>query len=107
MPLYDYHCPDCGGFRAWRSMTEARDPTDCPSCNRPALRAMVAPNLALMAPNRRVAHQRNEKSANEPRVVSTSEPHQNNAAGHAHHRHHGHGHGHKHAVGSRPWMIGH
>jgi hypothetical protein len=70
---------------------------------------MVAPNLALMAPNRRIAHQRNEKSANEPQVVSGSELRQGKAARHAHHQHHPHrhGHGHKHGVGGRPWMIGH
>jgi hypothetical protein len=47
----------------------------------------------------RIAHQRNEKSAHEPQVVSGS------AHGHGHGAHHHHQH--KHGVGQRPWMIGH
>lgn len=104
MPLYDYRCPACGDFRAWRRMSEAHDPTECPHCAGRAPRAVVAPNLALMPGNRRIAHQRNEKSAHEPKVVSGRGVH----AAHAHHGHsHAHGHGHQHGTGGRPWMIGH
>ena len=101
MPLYDYHCANCGHFRAWRRMSEAGDPVDCTTCGAAAARAMVAPSLALMNQHNRIAHQRNEKSAHEPRVVSRPR-----RADHAHgHGHHDHRHGH--GVGSRPWMIGH
>jgi putative FmdB family regulatory protein len=105
MPLYDYHCPECGDFRAWRPMSEAREPADCPSCDGTAGRAVAAPNLALMPANNRTAHQRNEKSAHEPKVLSKSQM----GGGEHPHRHdgHGHGHGHKHGAGGRPWMIGH
>jgi len=104
MPLYDYHCSRCGDFRAWRRMSEAGDPADCPTCDASASRAVVAPNLALMNPHNRIAHQRNETSAHEPQVVSR--PRQ---VDHAHRHNHGHGqhHHHGHGVGSRPWMIGH
>ena len=104
MPLYDYHCPTCGDFRAWRRMSEAGTPVDCPTCDAAASRAVVAPNLALMNPHNRIAHQRNEKSAHEPRVESRRQqdrPH-SHGHGHSHHHHHHHGHG-----GGRPWMIGH
>jgi putative FmdB family regulatory protein len=105
MPLYDYHCPTCGDFRAWRRMSEAREPVVCSNCDGPAARAMVAPQLALMPSNSRIAHQRNEKSADEPKVVSRS---QMGDGEHPHrHAHHHHGHGHKHGAGGRPWMIGH
>jgi hypothetical protein len=60
---------------------------------------VVAPSLALMNGHSRIAHQRNEKSAHEPQVVSGS------AHGHGHGAHHHHQH--KHGVGQRPWMIGH
>jgi putative FmdB family regulatory protein len=102
MPLYDYHCSACGGFRAWRRMSEAAEPADCPGCAAPAARAVAAPNLALMSGHTRITHQRNEKSANEPQVVSRSEHgHRDGHGGtHHHHRHH-------HGVGHRPWMIGH
>ena len=102
MPLYDYHCTECGTFRAWRSMREAREPAPCPDCDRPGERAMAAPGLALMASNRRLAHQRNEKSAHEPRLETRAAP----PSDHGHHHHHGHGHHHHHKAG-RPWMIGH
>ena len=72
MPLYDYRCSDCGEFRAWRSMREAAAPVACPDCQQSAPRAVVAPNLALMNAHARTAHQRNEKSAHEPNVVSRS-----------------------------------
>lgn len=105
MPLYDYRCPDCGEFRAWGAMSEAAAPVACPDCRRLAPRAVVAPSLALMNPRNRIAHQRNEKSAHEPQVVSRP-AHQGSHAGHAHgHGHHHHQH--KHGMGSRPWMIGH
>jgi putative FmdB family regulatory protein len=101
MPLYDYHCSACGDFRAWRRMSEAAEPVDCPSCAAPAARAVVAPSLALMNGHIRIAHQRNEKSAHEPRIVSKNEH------GHGRGGHHGHHHEHGHGTGGRPWMIGH
>jgi putative FmdB family regulatory protein len=101
MPLYDYQCASCGDFRVWRRMSEAGAPVDCTNCGAAAARAVVAPNLALMNPHSRIAHQRNEKSAHEPQVVSRSRPHQGE------HRHaHGHHHQHRHGA-SRPWMLGH
>jgi putative FmdB family regulatory protein len=102
MPLYDYRCATCGDFRAWRHMSAAAEPADCPRCAAPAARAVVAPSLALMNGHSRIAHQRNEKSAHEPQVMSRGE------LGHGHH--HGHGGAHhqqQHGSGHRPWMIGH
>ena len=106
MPLYDYHCDDCGDFRAWRRMSEADAKADCPTCDVSAPRTVVAPGLALMASNTRIAHARNEKSAAEPKVMTKSGLHQGDAGraraqcGHHHHGQHKHTHG-------RPWMIGH
>lgn len=101
MPLYDYHCAGCGPFRAWRSMQGARDPVPCPACEEPGRRTVAAPSLALMASTQRVAHQRNEKSAHEPRLESRP------SGGHQHGHSHGHGHSHHHHHLGRPWMIGH
>jgi putative FmdB family regulatory protein len=109
MPLYDYACPDCGAFRAWRPMSESDLAIRCPDCAGTAQRAMVAPSLALMASTRRTAHARNEKSADQPVVASRAEMgraqpghacHGHGRAGH--HPHPGRRHG-----PSRPWMIGH
>jgi putative FmdB family regulatory protein len=101
MPLYDYRCDACGAFRAWRGMSAAAEPVACPSCDAPAGRVMAMPNLALMHSHTRIAHQRNEKSADEPRVERLSGHGHAHAGPHAHHHRHGHG------VGGRPWMLGH
>ena len=109
MPLYDYECGECGPFRDWQSMSAAAGPIDCPDCGIPAPRAITAPFIANMNPHNRVAHQRNEKSADQPEVMSRERI---DRAGHkrsakpGHHHHHGHGH-HGHQHHGRPWMIGH
>ena len=84
----------------------------CPDCGKPAPRGISAPFIANMDPNNRIAHQRNEKSANEPRVAF-GQP-----GGHRHRHGHDHGHNHGarrntglgeglHNTHSRPWSIGH
>lgn len=108
MPLYDYVCEDCGPFRDWQSMSAAAGPTDCPTCGDPAPRAITAPFIANMNPHNRIAHQRNEKSADQPEVMSRERMDRGaSKRSQGHHHHHGHGHhGHQHHSG-RPWMIGH
>ena len=107
MPLYDYACSDCGSFREWQSMSAAAIPADCPACGDPAPRAITAHFIANMSPHNRIAHQRNEKSADEPQVRSGEHVmrtgKKRSGAGHHHHGHHGHSHGHQ----GRPWMVGH
>lgn len=104
MPLYDYSCAQCGPFREWRSMSESSKPASCPDCGLKSKRFMTAPFVADMHPHSRIAHQRNEKSAHEPKVVSR--PTGESAGGHSHSHSHGRHHGHSHGP-SRPWMIGH
>ncbi len=107
MPLYDYACEDCGPFRDWRPMSNAAESVACPSCSGPAGRTIATPFIANMNANTRIAHQRNEKSADEPQVMTREQvqrlgPKRSEAQCH----HHGHGHHHTHRS-SRPWMIGH
>ena len=108
MPLYDYRCDGCGDFRAWQSMNQSDADVACPSCAQDASRQVTAPSLALMPANNRIAHGRNEKSADQPEVVKRSSmPAENKGGSHAHCGHgqgHGQGYGHSHG---RPWMIGH
>lgn len=115
MPLYDYRCDTCGEFREWQSMSRSGEPVPCPSCRAPSPRSIQAPNMNLMAAGRRVAHERNEKSAHEPRVMTRSEL---DRVGKPMGHHHGHAHGHgskpKGSKGrahvhrsNRPWMVGH
>ena len=109
MPLYDYGCEMCGPFREWRSMSEWQADVPCPSCCLPAPRLAAAPVLGALSSNNRIAHQRNERSAHEPKVVRREDLPR-------HPRHHGH------AVSplvkqqfgevrssppDRPWMVGH
>lgn len=68
MPLYDYDCPRCGPFRAWRSMNDFEKPAKCPDCGKAAARAIATPTLGMDSGLRK-AHATNEKSAHEPRVV--------------------------------------
>lgn len=106
MPLYDYRCDDCGRFTDRRPMSEAAAPADCPTCRTPARRIISAPFVANMNPHTRIAHQRNEKSADEPQFVQKKISH--DADAHPHRHGHGCGHAHKHSHGhGRPWMIGH
>ncbi len=102
MPLYDYACSDCGPFRDWQPMSAGTVPVDCPACGEPAPRAITSPFIANMNPHNRIAHQRNEKSADEPQVRSGKQVmnsgKKRSGAGH---------HGHSHAPHGRPWMVGH
>lgn len=109
MPLYDYHCHDCGEFRSWQSMSESDADVACPDCHSLAGRLVSAPSLALMPNNNRIANTRNEKSADQPEVITKASK---DGGGSARHAHGGHCHanhqssGHSHSHG-RPWMIGH
>lgn len=71
MPLYDYRCEQCGTFSALRKMSEASDAVAC-ECGEMAARIITAPYLALMDRATRIAKQRNEKSAHEPRHARRS-----------------------------------
>ncbi len=101
MPVYHYGCENCGEFAELRRISECRLPASCPSCSQMASRIIKAPSLNTMEKAQRIAHHTNERSANEPKLVSRDEKES--------HSHRGHKHGgvrHNHAP-SRPWMIGH
>lgn len=110
MPIYGYDCEACGPFTEMQPMSRSSEPMSCPDCGNAAPRSISAPFIANMDSNNRIAHQRNEKSAHEPRVVSEK------AGGHGHGHDHGHSHGARRNTGlgeglhnthSRPWSIGH
>ncbi|MFQ5773934.1 MAG: FmdB family zinc ribbon protein [Kiloniellaceae bacterium] len=107
MPLYNYVCEGCGEFDAWGSMSECEKPARCPTCGHRSRRAVSAPALALMNGANRKAHQINERSADEPKVVEVPDGGSPFKRGHRHGHGHGHG-GKKHwHVSPRPWMVGH
>ena len=69
MPIYDYRCEQCGEFSVLRKMSESSLPAMCDQCGEPAPRIISAPRLALMDSGRRIAFERNEKSAHDRRDV--------------------------------------
>lgn len=84
MPLYRYECPACGPFEDWRTLSQATEDVPCPACAAAAPRTIAMPFLGCVSRETRIAHQRNERSAEEPRVVRREELH---GSGHAHHGH--------------------
>jgi putative FmdB family regulatory protein len=68
MPTYDYACPDCGGFDAFRSLAMRNDPAQCPDCGTASPRVFVsAPRLACVSSYTRMAMDTNERARHEPR----------------------------------------
>ncbi len=72
MPMYEYICDDCGVFSAMNSMAVAHESKDCPACGTESQRIMSAPRLAVLSKSDRIAHERNEKSANAPMMGKSS-----------------------------------
>ena len=67
MPTYDYDCPACGGFDAFRSLALRNEPAACPQCATPSPRVIVsAPALSCMADGTRRAIEGNERAAHAP-----------------------------------------
>ena len=110
MPLYAYRCRRCGPFDSWKSMSRSTEPVPCPTCRRRSPRTITAPALNLMSSASRMAHHRNEKSADSPDVVKVVRGEDGRQGDDGHRHSHGHAHDHSpgHAGrGRRPWMVGH
>lgn len=73
MPLYDYGCDTCGPFRDWQPMSLWDLDIGCPSCGRPSKRLVAKPSLSCIDRDVRHAHERNERSAEEPHVMRREE----------------------------------
>lgn len=67
MPTYDYACPRCGGFDAFRTLAARNEAAACPGCGSPSARVFAsAPRLALMEGSTRRAMDTNERARHEP-----------------------------------------
>jgi putative FmdB family regulatory protein len=99
MPLYEYECSAHGVFELSRPMAESALGAACPECHAPAPRILSAVRLACQPAWRRGAHERNERSRHEPRIVERP-PHAASREGPPPKAR---------AVnaGGRPWAIGH
>ncbi len=69
MPLYAFHCEQCGPFECWRSLSEASVPMVCPQCQAIARRIYTTPGLVRTPAALGKALYRAEKSAYEPEVI--------------------------------------
>ena len=68
MPTYEYDCAACGGFDAFRSMSERNEPAACPECGGACGRVCAtAPRLGLLEGGTRRAMDVNERAKHEPR----------------------------------------
>jgi len=68
MPTYDYACGGCGGFDAFRSMSQRDEPAACPACGAASPRVFAAaPRLALLDGDTRTAMDTNERARHEPK----------------------------------------
>jgi putative FmdB family regulatory protein len=68
MPTYDYACGGCGGFDAFRSMSQRDEPAACPACGAASPRVFAsAPRLALLDGSTRSAFDTNERARHEPK----------------------------------------
>lgn len=74
MPFYDYRCREHGLFERLASVAECAEAGPCPRCGVLAVRVITAPPALLdMAPERREAFARNERSRHEPRLHAVGE----------------------------------
>ena len=86
MPLYDYQCVRCGPFKELRPLSQWNKDTACPKCGDASKRTIAKARLQCLSRNARIAHERNERSADEPRVMRRAEL----DASHGHIPRHGH-----------------
>ncbi|MBE9181963.1 zinc ribbon domain-containing protein [Oculatella sp. LEGE 06141] len=88
MPLYEFQCSTCGPFEQWRSMADATQPMQCPTCDTAARRIFSPPSLLLSSSLRL-----RQSQGSDPRVTTRSpEPTPPKLHNHSH---------------GRPWMISH
>ncbi len=113
MPVYDYRCSECEcEFTMLMPMSRSSDPMSCPSCAHNAQRLISAPHLSTMRAEVRSAHQINERSAHEPKMMTGG----HRCGAECSHRNHGKaGPSDKLqqpalkqvSAAKRPWMLGH
>lgn len=70
MPVYEYHCDNCGHFDKILPMSRAHEKTTCPECQKAADRSITATYLGSASRNMIKAAGRNELAQNEPKHSS-------------------------------------
>ena len=75
MPLYGYECQNCGPFEDWRPLSLAEADSHCPQCGGASPRQVSLPFVPCISHEARIAHARNERSMDRPRVVGRDDLH--------------------------------
>jgi putative FmdB family regulatory protein len=70
MPIYEFECREHGVFELTRSVAEAREDAPCLACGIAARRILSLPSFSKMPRAIVKAHDVNERSRHEPRVVT-------------------------------------
>ena len=71
MPIYEYHCEECGSFAQLRRIDQSSQPAKCPECGTLASKIFPIIHLRSMRSENRTAWERNERSAHAPHVCSS------------------------------------
>jgi len=70
MPVYEYFCENCAElFSSLQPMARCSEPLPCPQCANASPRMISAPRLNAMRSDVRMAHQINENSAHQPKMM--------------------------------------
>lgn len=105
MPIYEYLCTQCGSFTEVQSMANSSQSRPCPICREAADRTITAPHVRTTKASILVRNEeRNQRSANKPRVVRKFDNHVEQTGHDANCSHSRHEHE---RVSHRPWMVGH
>jgi putative FmdB family regulatory protein len=80
MPVYEYHCEECGPFTRLRGLDQCSEPFRCPECGCLAPKVFSTVQLRSMRPENRVAWERNERSAHAPHVCGSGCSHSHAAS---------------------------
>ncbi|MFO7177502.1 MAG: zinc ribbon domain-containing protein [Pseudomonadota bacterium] len=97
MPIYEYECTVHGAFEGMGRMADARANAPCPSCGLESRRILSPPAVARLPRATVRAHERNERSRHEPRLVQR-EPAPQTEEGRARPAR---------SAGGHPWAIAH
>lgn len=76
MPIYEYDCQQHGTFEVVTSLAQRMPAEPCPypQCSQPARRVLSSPSTPQLCASDVIAHDRNERSRHEPRMVTRGEP---------------------------------
>ena len=100
MPIYEYQCEVHGSFSQLKSIASRNQQSHCPSCGSVSTRMMSVPSLPIMTRQNRIAWQRNEESAHQPKHKSKHVC-QHNCSHKSHSKYVTPG------PAALPWMLGH